>query len=120
MAAEYCGKLDYPSPEGRVAAERSEAVGWGEEAKAREMDAFQNSPPGLALLGHPPQPKSDESDLGHLKVPNSGKPEFGGEGGRAKLGRVGSSLGENPHPTASLRSAATLPTRTRACPSSAL
>src|SRR5215831_13328192 len=28
-----------------------------------------------------PQPKSDLSDFGHLKVPNSGKPEFGwGEG----------------------------------------
>jgi len=25
----------------------------------------------------PPQPKSDISDLGHLRVPNSGKPEFG-------------------------------------------
>jgi hypothetical protein len=25
----------------------------------------------------PPQPKSDISDLGHLKVPNSGRPEFG-------------------------------------------
>ena len=25
----------------------------------------------------PPQPKSDLSDLGHVKVPNSGKPEFG-------------------------------------------
>src|SRR5712692_136519 len=24
-----------------------------------------------------PQPKSDVSDLGHFKVPNSGKPEFG-------------------------------------------
>ena len=24
-----------------------------------------------------PQPKSDVSDLGHLRVPNSGKPEFG-------------------------------------------
>jgi len=28
-------------------------------------------------VGHPPQPKSDLSDLGRLKVPNSGKPEFG-------------------------------------------
>src|SRR5437867_3955319 len=27
-----------------------------------------------------PQPKSDLSDFGQLKMPNSGKPEFGGEG----------------------------------------
>src|SRR5262249_9127042 len=39
--------------------------------------------PGNALADQrrhgsiPPQPKSDISDLGHLKVPNSGKPEFG-------------------------------------------
>ena len=37
----------------------------------------------LATL--PLQPKSDVSDFGPLKVPNSGKPEFGWEGGSAGL-----------------------------------
>jgi hypothetical protein len=32
-----------------------------------------------------PQPKSDLSDFGHFKVPNSGKPEFGWHGARTIL-----------------------------------
>jgi RimJ/RimL family protein N-acetyltransferase len=55
-----------------VAAERSEAVGWGEEAKAREMDEFQNSPPGLASLGHP----ALRGGIQALHLPGAGKVTF--------------------------------------------
>jgi 16S rRNA (guanine527-N7)-methyltransferase len=50
-------------------------------AAERKVDQHQRAgsvpptrPPPAATL---PQPKSDVSDLGHLRVPNSGKPEFG-------------------------------------------
>src|SRR5258708_371429 len=45
---------------------------------------------------HPSQPKSDLSDFGHLKVPSSGKPEFGceerGEGAHRVSGTIGELL----------------------------
>ena len=41
---------------------------------------WSNNGASLELI--PPQPKSDISELGNLRVPNSGKPEFGWEGGR--------------------------------------
>jgi hypothetical protein len=44
--------------------------------------------PGAALS----QPKSDLSDFGRLKVPNSGKPEFGGEGAANNHSACGSYL----------------------------
>src|SRR2546425_1979800 len=48
--------------------------GWGEGL--RSLDKPRTPSPQLS-----PQPKSDISDFGQSKVPNSGKPEFGwGEG----------------------------------------
>src|SRR6266852_8473533 len=45
------------------------------------------------------QPKSDISDLGHLKVPNSGRPEFGWErGGVRGFGLVNTSRFVTPSP----------------------
>ncbi len=41
-------------------------------------DAFGSPSPGSRKRDPTsPLPKSDVSDLGHFKVPNSGKPEFG-------------------------------------------
>jgi hypothetical protein len=43
------------------------------------------------------QPKSDLSDLGHLKVPNSGRPEFGWERGGVRgfvLSGIPSAVGD--------------------------
>src|SRR6516164_3664751 len=53
----------------------------------------------------PPQPKSDISDLGHLRAPNSGKPEFGWGGWPSEARPGGDSqtplacLPFSPHPT---------------------
>ena len=46
-------------------------------APRRAVRSLSLAPTRLALLADLPQPKSDISDLGHLKVPNSGKPKFG-------------------------------------------
>ena len=46
--------------------------GWGEGVTG-ETERPKPLTPSLS------QPKSDLSDFGQLKVPNSGKPEFGGE-----------------------------------------
>jgi len=56
--------MHYPSPKGRVA-ERSEA-GWG--ILNRHDLSGLSTPPGhlTSFGGHPPQPKSDASDLGRL------------------------------------------------------
>src|SRR5262245_62405903 len=53
--------------------------------KSRDLDHVWRYPDSVCSLT---QPKSDLSDFGQLKVPNSGKPEFGGRGNPASLRRV--------------------------------
>jgi pyruvate dehydrogenase E2 component (dihydrolipoamide acetyltransferase) len=65
-------------------------------AASQELKSFARaSNPATAQSPSPqpsPQPKSDLSDFGHSKVPNSGKPEFGrGEGARSAVPQVHSS-----------------------------
>ena len=47
-------KLNYPSPKGRVAAERSEAVGWGALGRTARSSRFRIPHPASLALGHPP------------------------------------------------------------------
>ncbi len=60
-----------------------------------------------------PQPKSDLSDFGHSKAPNSGKPEFGrGEGAERRSREAGEgALRQHPSPGRSLRSRPPSPAR---------
>jgi hypothetical protein len=70
-----------PSPGGGGSPPK--AAGWGDINKSHGCAV---SPPPdrfrfAKAVDLPPQPKSDLSDFGHLKMPNSGKPEFGWGGG---------------------------------------
>jgi hypothetical protein len=62
-----------PSPSGEGGFERSEKPG----GVADDQLVF---PHPVGFADHPPQPKSDLFDFGKYRIPNSGKPEFGGEG----------------------------------------
>src|SRR5260370_13716554 len=80
-----------------------EETSWMTEAPrdARAIAYERHSNDGLGLL--PPQPKSDLSDFGQLRVPNSGKPEFGwgraGEGGSASGTQVPHLSTPTPNPS---------------------
>src|SRR5919205_2521305 len=55
---------------------------FGERVGVRGIQNYRRPKPLTPPLSHP---KSDLSDFGRLKVPNSGKPEFGGRGSRSSL-----------------------------------
>ena len=85
--------LNYPPPS-RAIADKPFSIRFQADRRV-QFGLWAKAPAGhrLRTVGAtnsiiPPQPKSDISDLGHLRVPNSGKPEFGW-GGWPRLARPG-------------------------------